>query len=160
MTIRARHNINKKVKNRVPLKYHSSDIGKSFHRLKTRIIHNKGVILKKLNTETRQKIDAIVKIESSIEYRVTRHIINRLDIFSRFLFPIIYLVWLNFTLFTLDYNYIRFTFISLLITSVVVSYLVMKIRDLKNDYKFSTWQAIKYYSKGKCCRLDKSVKLT
>ena len=142
------------------IKRSNSHIQKSFQKLKTWIIHNKGEFIQKLKPETRKKIAEVVKLESCIKYRLTRHIMNRLDIFCRFWFPIVYLIWLNFMLLSLEHNYIRFTVFSVLISAVVASYVVMKIKETKQTHKITTWQSIKYYMKGKCWKLDKTVKFT
>ena len=55
-----------------------------------------------------QKINKIIDIEQSIAFRASRHIMNRLDIFSRFFFPIVFSSWFNFTLFFLDYDIGKF----------------------------------------------------
>jgi hypothetical protein len=162
MTMKAQENLVEEAKDRgtVGVKYNNinNTAMKSFQRFKTNIMKNKEEI-KKLKPETKFKIEEIIKIESSIQYRLTRHIMNRLDIFSRFWFPIVYVFWLNITLFQLDYNIIRFSILLCVVIAMITGYCVMKIYETKNLHSLTFWQSVKYYLKGNCCRLDKTVKL-
>lgn len=63
---------------------------------------------------------------------------NRLDIFSRFWFPILYIIWLNITLYMLDQNIARFTVLNFLILAVIAGYCTMKVRQVKREQKFTT----------------------
>ncbi|CAI2385451.1 unnamed protein product [Moneuplotes crassus] len=162
ITMRARKNLNSpnKSKDKITKNKDAGGIHKSFLRLKTQIKKNNGAIIKKLKTETKKKIEEIIKIETSTSYRLASHIMNRLDIFCRFWFPIVYMIWFNITIFTYGYNYILFSILSVLIVCVIGGYFFMKIKDLKKKRGLTTCQSIKYYMRCRCLRLDKTLKLT
>lgn len=92
---------------------------KSFQKFKRKVADNINDF-QKLKPETKTKINNVIKIEQSIKFRLTRHIMNRMDIFSRFFFPIIFTLWFNFSLFFLDYNYPRFVILNMLTISTLV----------------------------------------
>lgn len=117
---------------------------KSFQKIKSHLYENPDDI-DKLKPETKEKISAIIKIEQSVKYRLSRHFMNRLDIFSRFFFPIVWLTWLNITMFMLDGDAARFVLLGALILSILVCYCYLKIYDKSKLYNISKWQAIKWY---------------
>lgn len=138
--MKAQLNLNKKAKSKEVLAEKYNNIKnpalRSFQRFKNKIMDNKEEI-DRLKPETIEKINAIVKIESSIMYRLTRHAMNRLDIFSRFWFPIIYILWLNVTLYQLDENIPRFMVLFLINCCVFSSYCVMKIFEVMGNHNLS-----------------------
>jgi hypothetical protein len=91
---------------------------KSFQKFKSQLADNPDDI-KNLKPETKSKINEVIKMEQSIKFRLSRHLMNRLDIFSRFFFPIIFVSWFNFTLFFLDYNWARFVILNMLVIAGV-----------------------------------------
>ena len=80
---------------------------KSFQQFKSKMIDNPDDFAH-LKPNVKEKINKIIDIEQSIAFRASRHIMNRLDIFSRFFFPIVFSSWFNFTLFFLDYDIGKF----------------------------------------------------
>jgi hypothetical protein len=114
---------NKATKDRLAVKYldNNNDFQKSFQKLKSHFReHNED--FEKLQPDTKKLINKVVEIESSKKFRLTRHFMNRLDIFSRFWFPIIYILWLNISLFMLDNDLIRFSILNLIIFALFFSY--------------------------------------
>jgi hypothetical protein len=162
MKMKAQDHLDLKAKNQEVLGAKYNNINnpalKSFQVFKHKIMEDKEEI-KKLKPGAKQKINEIVKLESSVKYRLTRHFVNRLDIFSRFWFPIIYILWFNSALYQLDENIPRFVILLLIDITMIISYCVMKIFEVRNRYHLSFWQAVRYYMKGNCCRLGKTVNL-
>lgn len=152
MTMKAQINLSKKAKSKEVIveKYNNikNPALRSFQRFKNKIMDNKEEI-DRLKPETIDKINAIVKIESSVMYRLTRHVMNRLDFFSRFWFPIIYIFWLNSTLWQLDANVPRFVVLFLINIFVLTIYCIMKLFEVMGNHNLTFKQAVKYYLRGK-----------
>ena len=150
VTLKAKHDLDKKPMDRLGVKYGrtNKNFQKSLQKLKSQLRENPKEA-QELKPTTKKLIKEVIKIESSVKYRLSRHLMNRLDIFSRFWFPILYIPWLNITLFVLDKDVVRFVILNFLILLVVVSYCAMKIRQTSKQLKMTKWQACKYYMKGK-----------
>jgi len=127
----------------------NNNLQRSFQVLKSHLKENKDDY-KNLDEGTKTLINKVVEIESSINFRLSRHIMNRLDIFSRFWFPIIYVPWLNITLFILDQNITRFVILNFLVFAAIFGYCSMKIKQTSDQRKISYWQTVKYYMKFRC----------
>ena len=123
MTLKARKNLTETQQNNVDGKLTlpgptTNLFHKSLQKFKSHVAGNPDEV-KNLRPSTKAKINQIIEIEQSIQFRLSRHIMNRLDIFSRFFFPIVFMSWFNFTLFFLDYDWARFVLLNMLIIAGV-----------------------------------------
>merc|ERR1711957_232159 len=90
VTMRAKEDLDKKMgQNKLAVGYDhgNNKLQKSFQKLKSHLIENKDDY-QNLDVDTKNLINKVIEIESSIIFRLSRHLMNRLDIFCRFWFPL------------------------------------------------------------------------
>ena len=126
--------------------------------LKSMVTQNKNE-LSGMDPKIKDKVSQILQIENSAKFQICEHLSMRLDIFSRFAFPVFYIIYLGISFGSLYRSPAIYSICIIFGLLLAVIYGIMKVNDRVKEDQMTYKQATLHYVKMRCCVRMKSSNL-